>query len=190
MAIFLIEERIMAQQKFTIKISKKYGVQERIAIGLDAIEQIIDRTQSGKDKKGKDFPGYSKEYTKSFDFKLAGKNKNKVDLTLSSEMLNALTILNHKPGQITIGYTKDDKFNNDKAEGNIKGTYGQKKPISGKKRDFLGISGDEKKEITSRYPTKKTEKDSESILKTLLATEASRDIAGQFLDVEALDSEL
>ena len=185
----------MAQQKFKVKISKKYNTQERVAIGLDVIERIIERTQQGKDKKNKDFSGaaaeYSDSYKGSFDFKLAGKSKSgKVNLTLSSEMLNALTILNHKSGEITIGYTKDDEFNNAKAEGNIKGTYGQKKPIRGKKRDFLGITGAEKKEITSNYPTNKKDKDSSSLLKTLLATEASREIAGQFLDVEALDNEL
>lgn len=183
-------KEIMAQQKFKVKISKKYNTQERVAIGLDVIEKIIERSQSGKDKKGKNFPGYSEGYVKSFDFKLAGKNKNKVDLSLSEEMLNALTILDNKAGEITIGYTKDDKFNNDKAEGNILGTYGQKKPIRGKKRDFLGITRDEKKAITDNYPTKSKDKDSNSLLKTLLATEASREIAGQFLDVEALDNEL
>jgi len=179
----------MAQQKVKIKIPKEYSPQERVALAIEIIDQIVDRTKSGKDKKGNDFAGYSKSYTSSFDFKLAGKNKNKVDLSLSNEMLGALTLLNHKSGSITIGYTKDDEFNNAKAEGNIKGTYGQKKPIKGKKRDFLGISNSELKEITDKYPTSKGDKNTD-LLTTLLANEAASGIAENFLNIEALPDEL
>ena len=179
----------MAQQKVKIKIPKTYSPDERVALSVEIIDQIIDRTKSGKDKKGKDFPGYSKGYVDSFDFKLAGKSKSKVDLSLSNEMLNSITLLNHKSGEITIGYEKGDDLNNAKAEGNIKGTYGQKKPIPGKKRDFLGISKTELKEITDKYPTKKGSKNTE-LLQTLLATEAASNIADNFLNIEALDNDL
>jgi len=104
-------------------------------------------------------------------------------------MLGALTLLNHKSGSITIGYTKDDEFNNAKAEGNIKGTYGQKKPIKGKKRDFLGISNSELKEITDKYPTSKGDKNTD-LLNTLLANEAASGIDENFLNIEALPDEL
>ena len=94
----------MAQQKIKIKIPKNYNPQERVALAIEIIEQIQDRTSKGKDKNGDDFAAYSKAYTKSFDFKLAGKSK-KVNLELSGEMLNALTLLNHKAGSITVGYS-------------------------------------------------------------------------------------
>lgn len=142
------------QQKFTVKVSKLYGDAERVAIGLDIIDHIIERSKSGKDKNNNPFPGYSKEYTKSFDFKLAGKSKSKVDLTLSGEMLSALEILDTKDGEITIGIPANDDFNNAKAEGNIKGTYGKDTPIRGKKRDFMGISQGDLSEIKGKYPVK------------------------------------
>ncbi len=180
----------MAQQKFKVKVSKKYNPAERVALGTEIIDFIIDRSKAGKDKKGNDFPAYTSDYAKSFDFKLAGKNKDKVNLTLSGEMLNALTVLSHTPGEITIGIPKDDDFNNAKAEGNIKGTYGQKKPIKGKKRDFMGISRSDLKDITGKYPTKKGSSTNNELLQTLLATEASREIADQFLNVEDLENDL
>ncbi len=73
----------------------------------------------------------------SLDFKNSGKSKH-VDLQLSGDMLAALSLLSHKSGEITIGF-ENGTLENDKAEGNILGTYGQKSPIPGKKRDFLGI---------------------------------------------------
>ena len=127
------------QQKFTVKVSNKYDEQTRVAIGLEIIDLILERTGKGLDKNNKAFAGYSKSYTSSFDFKLAGKNKNKVNLNLSGEMLNAITLLDQKKGEITIGIPKDDDFNNSKAQGNIEGTYGGA-PKRGKKRDFMGIS--------------------------------------------------
>jgi hypothetical protein len=178
----------MAQQKFKVKVSKKYNPSERVALGVEIIDHIIERSKSGKDKKNRDMPAYSKEYKESFDFKLAGKSK-KVNLTLSGEMLNALTVLDNKAGEITIGIPKDDTFNNAKAEGNIKGTYGQKKAIAGKKRDFMGISRSDLKDITGKYPTKKGRENNTDLLKTLLATEASRQIAEQFLDVETIEDD-
>ena len=47
----------MAQQKFTAKISGKYSEEERVAIGIEMIDAIIDRTKSGKDKNNRDFKG-------------------------------------------------------------------------------------------------------------------------------------
>jgi hypothetical protein len=179
----------MAQQKVKIKIPKDYNPQEREALSIEIIDQIIERTQSGKDKKGNAFAGYSKGYTDSLDFKLGGKSK-KVNLELSGEMLNSMTLLTHSSGSITIGYTKDDTFNNGKAEGNIKGTYGQKKPIKGKARDFLGISNSELDEIIEKYPTSKGKSSNSDLLQTLLASEAIGDLTDSFLNVEALDNEL
>ena len=179
----------MAQQKVKIKIPKNYNAQERVALAIEVIDQIQERTSKGKDKKGENFTGYSKGYTGSFDFKLAGKGK-KVNLELSGEMMSALTLLNHASGSITVGYSKDDEFNNAKAEGNIKGTYGQKKAIPGKKRDFLGISKDELKEITDKYPTEKGKFTNNSLLQTLIATEAASGIAENFLNIEDLPSDV
>lgn len=58
-------------------------------------------------------------------------------------MLDALSLLSTKPGEIVVGFDKDSDMNG-RAEGNILGTYGQPEPIT-KPRDFLGIT---KKDLT------------------------------------------
>ena len=142
------------QQKYTVKVSKKYGEAERLAIGLEVIDLIIERTAKGEDKTNTKFSGYSDAYKNSFDFKLSGKGST-VNLNLSGEMLGAIEVLDVKGnGEIVIGIPKSDSENNAKAEGNIKGTYGQKKPIKGKARDFMGISRKDLKVIKDKYPIK------------------------------------
>ena len=178
----------MAQQKFTFKLSKKYGEAERFAIGQEVIDFIIKRSKAGKDKKNKDFVGYSDGYVKSFDFKKSGKSKNKVNLTLSGEMLNALEVLDYgTDGEVTIGIPKADTFNNDKAEGNITGSYGQKRPNSKKARDFMGIHRDDLNAIKADYPIK-TKADRENTfaksIELLKLTEASEELVDGFLSFE------
>lgn len=102
------------------------------------IEHIVDRTQRGLDKDGRKFPGYSPEYVKSLDFKIAGKSKGDVNLTLSGDMLAAIDILQDKPGLIRIGFEKGSD-ENARADGNIRGTYGSDTPSRKKARDFLGL---------------------------------------------------
>lgn len=174
----------MAQQKFTAKISTKYSEEERVALGIEIIDAIIERSKSGKDKKNKDFKSYSKSYMKSFDFKLAGKGK-KPNLTLSGEMLNSLTVLDTADGEITIGIPEDDALNNAKAEGNITGSYGKPKGDPSKARDFMGIAAKDLKEITDKYPTKKNDLNTD-LLGLLTADKASRELAGNFFDIEDL----
>jgi hypothetical protein len=103
------------------------------------VERIVDRTQKGKDKDGERFAKYSKTYKDSLDFKIAGKSPSKVDLQLSGDMLAALSVLDKTRRSVTIGFEPGSE-ENAKADGNIRGTYGQSKPIAGKARDFLGIT--------------------------------------------------
>lgn len=65
---------------------------------------------------------------------------------LDGELLDELSLLKHKPGEIVIGYEKGASVNG-KAEGNILGTYGQSEPIKGKQRDFLGITNSDLKTV-------------------------------------------
>jgi hypothetical protein len=181
----------MAQQKFTAKISGKYSEEERVAIGIEMIDAIIDRTKSGKDKNNRDFKGaagkYSTGYKNSFDFKLGGKSKSgPVNLTLSGEMLDALTVLGTSKGEITIGIPADDDFNNKKAEGNITGSYGRPKGDSSKARDFMGMSKAQLKEITTKYPTTKNEVNTD-LIKLLGAAKAADTLADSFFDIENFD---
>lgn len=113
------------------------------------IERIVNRTDQGKDKNNKPWSGkaaeYSKSYKKSLDFKVASKS-SKVDLQLSGDMLAALSVLDKTSRSVTIGFERGSE-ENAKADGNIRGTYGQSKPIPGKARDFLGITDAELSKI-------------------------------------------
>lgn len=102
------------------------------------IERIVNRTDQGKDKDGRKFPGYSRSYKESLDFKVAGKT-NKVDLQLSGDMLAALSVLDKTSRSVVIGFERGSE-ENAKADGNIRGTYGKPTPDPKKARDFLGIS--------------------------------------------------
>lgn len=170
----------MAQQKTTISLPEGYTSEERRAIGEEIIQQIIDRSKEGKDRHGDNFPAYSEGYMKSFDFKLAGKGK-KPNLTLSGEMLSAITVLeSNVDGQVTVGYRLADKFNNDKAEGNIKGSYGGS-PDDKKARDFLGVTDKELTSILTKYPVPEDRSLGLGDLGTLLiAMRESENLADQF----------
>ena len=147
----------MAQQKITLKIPKRFKPAEREAISQLVVDFIVDRTRDGNAINGSPWKGKAGEYTKryinSLDFKNAGKNKGRVDVTLSGETLDALEGLGHKRGEITVGYDKADKDLNGKVEGNRKGTYGTGAPIPGKARDFLGITRKDLKAIYDQFPS-------------------------------------
>lgn len=135
----------MGWQKFRISIDKRYKPSERQAIAEAIIDQIQARTASGKSVTGRQFPGYTDEYRKR-------KGQGNVDLTFSGDMLfNSLKLLSESSGTILIGY-ENGTDENAKAEGNILGTYGQKRPIPGKKRNFLGIQKQELDQILSEFP--------------------------------------
>lgn len=169
----------MAQQKFTVRIPDEFDFETRAAIGSDIVELIQRRTAQGKDKNNKNFPGYSEDYTESFDFKLAGKSKGDVNLSLSGEMMNALTLLENTTGSLTIGIPTGDTFNNDKAEGNIKGSYGGS-PNPKKARDFMGISQSDLDTILQKYQSPSSALD---VFTSLRAAAASTEIANSFLTV-------
>ena len=151
-------------QKFEIDLSD-YSKEEREAIAIEVIERIVKRTKAGKDKDGEAFAKYSKAYKDSLNFKNAGKSSS-VDLTLSGDMLDSISILSNRGGKVVIGFEKDSEENG-KADGNIRGTYGQEKRV-GPKRDFLGISENELDAILSKYPpdTAKSERRAVKVLTT------------------------
>lgn len=137
-------------QKFSVEIPKGYTPAEREVIAEEIIDYIRDRSQKGLNKNNREFPGYSEEYEKSLNFKIAGKDKGKVDLTLSGDMLGALTVLSHSNGKLLIGFENGTE-ENAIADGNIRGTYGQAKP-GAKRRDFLGITKADLAKILDEHP--------------------------------------
>lgn len=95
--------------------------------------------------RNKQFPSYSAAYAKR-------KGSTSVDLTLSADMFAALKVLSTDPRSILIGF-ENGSDENAKAEGNQRGTYGQKTPIPGKARPFLGISRSDLETILDKYDT-------------------------------------
>jgi hypothetical protein len=168
-----------------IEIPKAYSSEFRKAIGQSIVEYIRERSDKGLDKNNKSFPKYSIPYTKSLDFKVSGKSK-KVDLKLSGDMLAALQVISDKPGEIRIGYKKG--IENDKAEGNIIGSYGRPKGNGTKARDFLGItSKDLKSKVLKDFPLEIINKETEEMLR--LAREG-KDKELNNLDVKSKDQKI
>jgi len=169
--------------KFFVKIDKKYNRTERLAIASDIIDHVIERTQDGKDKNGNTFrSGYSKSYANSPEGKAAGKRAGSTpDLTLTTEMLSRLRLLEHSTGELVIGYdSKDSRFLG-KVEGNIRGTYGNPSPIPGKSRDFLDINQEQLTKLLKRFPVEDDEKRKEEVDKIKDAFKQAGTTLGAFL---------
>lgn len=152
-------------QRIRIKIPEDYSATERQAIGEEIVKTIRERSKDGIGLKSvrstgvgseKPFAGYSSSYVRSLDFKNAGKSRGDVNLTLSGDMLAAIKVLSHSKGSVLVGFENGTE-ENDRAEGNQLGTYGQSTPIKGKARKFLGITSEEKKEILDQFPVRDRE---------------------------------
>lgn len=126
----------MAWMKTKVNIATGIKPRDRVALSDAIINYIQNRTLDGLDKNLEPFIKYTSNYAKH-----KGVGVNDVDLTFSGDMLLDLKLLSHKNGELTIGFEKGSKSNG-KAEGNIRGTYGQSAPVN-KGRDFLGISDEE-----------------------------------------------
>ena len=123
------------QFKVKVPLGLKPIVRERVADKI--IDYVRQRTSSGRDKDESSFPSYSKEYKESDDFKIAGKS-SMVNLKLSGDMMDTLSLVTHTDGELTIGYTLSDDIAG-RVEGNVIGSYGKPTGNSSKARNFLGI---------------------------------------------------
>lgn len=141
----------MAWIKTQIKIPQQYSSVDAREIGERLLEYIVSRTKDGKGANGKPFPAYSKSYIDSLEFEIAGKDPGTRDLTLSGEMLDSLKVISAQRGSVTIGFEEGDP-NNEKAEGNILGTYGQDTPNPKKARNFMEITEKEVSNILNEFP--------------------------------------
>lgn len=165
-------------QRIKIKLPKGYKPADRLAIGQEIVDHIVARTLKGKDVKGRPFPKYSKSYKESLDFKNAGKSKGRVSLKLTGDMLANLELLSHRSGEVTVGFERGSE-ENAKADGNIRGTYGTSSPIPGKDRQFLGVSGDEKRKILKKFPLKDPQKRAEEVAAILASIEEANKLLGK-----------
>lgn len=123
------------QQKFIIDIPVEFDEVERQKIAELSVQRIVARTDVGIDKTGKRFSPYSASYVNSLDFKIAGKNRNEVNLQLTGDMINSLQILESKPGKIILGYN-EGTIENDKAAWAAASD-------NGPSRKFLGLKPEE-----------------------------------------------
>lgn len=135
-----------SQQTFTFSVDINFNRDQREAIAEDVIDFIRSRTDRGLDKNNRPFRRYSKSYSESLDFKIAGKSRNNVDLQLTGDMIGDLQIINvETAGFITIGYERGSDENDRAAwqRNNTRPTH--------PKRDFLGITDKDLKNILRRY---------------------------------------
>lgn len=128
-------------------ISKDEGLQD--AVGQAIIDRIVSRTESGKSVNGAALAKYSKDYKESLEFKAFGKT-NKVNMTLTGDMLASLTIVANKKGKIKIGW--QDPENNAKAYGHLTGMEGHPW-LEGvtPKREFFGLTQAEINSIRDEF---------------------------------------
>ena len=156
-----------------IKIPKTLKPKERVQIAEVVINHIINRTTAGQDKNNNDFPKYTAKYAEE-----KGVGVGDVDLILSGEMLEGITLLSHKSGEIVIGYDDPSDELAGKVEGNRIGSYGGE-PNKSKARDFLGIASDDLEVLLDAY------QDDEEDLGPLTEDELealSRQLAEELLD--------
>lgn len=103
------------QKKKRINIPDRFDATDRELIAARVVERIIERTNSNIGSDGKRFQNYSDSYSKSLNFKIAGKAKNDPNLQLSGDMLlGGLGVLEHGPGYIMVGF-EEGTPENDKA---------------------------------------------------------------------------
>ena len=167
-------------------VSKQY----MHALGRELVQIILKRTAAGKDKHGKAFVGYSKEYKASDDFKLTGKSPSNVNLRLSGDMLADLGVISARNGRIIIGFESEEQ--RAKAHGHITGKEGSGKlPV----RDFLGISQEELAQAMRKVPPPKKLKEAfleakDMLLRDLEGYDFTLEDAVEFADLMASDAEI
>lgn len=112
-----------------------------------AYDLMLERLDNGIGADGKKLAKYSKAYKDSLEFAAFGKDST-VNMQLTSEMVNSLSIKNDNSKKFKIGF--DGDFNNTKAYAHMTGYKGHK-TLDGvaPKRLFFGWSDKELKSIAS-----------------------------------------
>lgn len=128
--------------KYKVNLQDMFG--ERVpddedfrgAVVQAVIDRIIERTESGIDKSGHRFKGYSAAYKKA-----TGKS-DPPDLKLTGDMLANIDIIDKSPQTITLGFP--DETENAKA-------YNHTEGITVPRRDFFGLPKKELAAIASQF---------------------------------------
>lgn len=120
---------------------------QREAIGLDVIDFIIERTKSGVDINHEPFADYKQSYKNTFEYKIGHGGSSDVNLTLTGEMLETITLLSHGVGFIKLGFSDADAAKKAKW---ISSPTGQKAGKQ-KPRRFFGINDKDLNKIINRH---------------------------------------
>ncbi|MFO0447763.1 MAG: hypothetical protein ACK52I_03575 [Pseudomonadota bacterium] len=143
-----IEQEIDLKEFFDADLAESRGIKEAIAQAV--IDKIVERTEGGEglrfSSNGAATPiklksPYSKMYAESLEFKAAGKSKNKVNMTLSGDMLAGIDVGSVEGNKIKI-YIRDDQV--PKAFNHLTGDTVPARP-------FFGISKSEMEDIASKF---------------------------------------
>jgi hypothetical protein len=115
-------------------------------IGQDIVQFIQDRAESGKGIGGKVLRSpYSKPYSKTTEFELAGKSISDVNMRLTGDMLGSIEVLDFDGSVLTVGIENDQA---PKAHGHMTGKNGESPNM---KREFFGLTQSELKDILANY---------------------------------------
>lgn len=177
-----VEQTINLQETFGVSFKGMRSLRE--ALGEAILTKIRKRSESGK---GMSFRGdrgtpvtlkkpYSKEYSKSLDFKAFGKSRGKVNMTLTGDMLGLMDIKKQTGESITIGWDEQDE--NAKAYNHSVGDTVPRRPFFGvSKKELAEIKKDFSSEIKSAIRTRNEEgrKAFESRVAGLLALIGGKD---------------
>lgn len=99
---------------FTAFVDPRYNAAERKQIGIEIVNYIVARAKNGQGIGKVPFKEpYNKNYVKTNEFKIAGKDPKDVNLTLSGDMLDSVEVLETSTGRIKIGFSSSNE--NDKS---------------------------------------------------------------------------
>lgn len=145
----IVEEDLVAQE---FDLEEILGVDlsqdETLAaeIGQDVVEFIAKRSNDGKGIGGKKLKSpYSKAYTKTTEFEVAGKSPKDINMRLTGEMISSIDVLDFDGQVLTVGIEGDQA---PKAHGHMTGKNGE---VPAMKREFFGLTEKEFKDITDKY---------------------------------------
>lgn len=157
----------------TIDVKKILGDASGIASVSEAfaqalIDRMVERTQEGRDVNGKLFPKYSNSYAQSLAFKVFGKSKGNVNMTLTGDMLASIEP-DIDQGKIKLSVTGSDNIL--KAFAHMTGYKGHPVLEGKPKREFFGVSDADLEKIKRKFIpdlSKEARKNDDEIVKKLL----------------------
>lgn len=145
----IVEEDLIAQE---FDLEEILGVDlsqdETLAaeIGQDVVEFLQKRSNDGKGIGGSKLKSpYSKAYTKTTEFEVAGKSPRDINMRLTGDMIDSIDVLDFDGQVLTVGIEGDQA---PKAHGHMTGKNGE---VPAMKREFFGLTEKEFKSITDNY---------------------------------------